>query len=110
MRDGPACLGADYLELRYESLLDHGPEEVGRLLAFLGVDAAPATVAGCLHAARFERSAGGRRRGEEDSASPARVGLAGDWRRVFTPDDRRIFKDVAGAALIELGYESDENW
>ena len=84
MRDGSRELGSDYLELRYERLLENGSEEVGRLLEFLGADGRAGTVSQCLERARFERSSGGRPAGEEDSSSPVRLGRAGDWRRVFT--------------------------
>ena len=110
MRDGRRELGSDYLELRYERLLENGPEEVSRLLGFLGADGRAATVTHCLERARFERSSGGRPAGEEDSASPVRLGRAGDWRRVFTREDKRAFKEAAGDLLIELGYERKGDW
>jgi glycosyltransferase involved in cell wall biosynthesis len=110
IRDGPRELGSDYLELRYERLLENGPEEVARLLEFLGADSLAGTVSRCLERARFERSSGGRPAGEEDSSSPVRLGRAGDWRRVFTREDKREFKEAAGSLLIELGYEREGDW
>jgi glycosyltransferase involved in cell wall biosynthesis len=110
MRQGPQCFGDDYIEVRYEDLLERGPEEIRRLLSFLDVEASPRTASRCLRAARFERSSHGRKRGTEDSLSPARIGMAGDWSRVFTAEDRRIFKEAAGDLLIELGYERDHDW
>jgi len=110
MRDGRRELGSDYLELRYERLLENGPEEVVRLLGFLGADPRAGTASQCLERARFERSSGGRPAGEEDSTSPVRLGRAGDWRRVFTREDKRAFKEAAGDLLIELGYERKGDW
>jgi glycosyltransferase involved in cell wall biosynthesis len=110
MRDGRRELGSDYLELRYERLLSSGPEEVARLLEFLGADAGAGTVSQCLERARFERSSGGRPPGDEDSSSPVRLGRANDWRRVFTREDKRRFKEAAGDLLVELGYERNGGW
>jgi hypothetical protein len=110
IRDGRRDLGSDYLELRYELLLERGPEEVARLLEFLGADSGSRSVGHCLERARFERSSGGRSPGEEDSSSPVRLGLAGGWRRVFTPEDKRAFKAAAGSLLVELGYEQGDDW
>lgn len=39
-----------------------------------------------------------------------RQGKAGGWREVFSPENKRIFKDVAGEMLIRLGYEHDLDW
>lgn len=39
-----------------------------------------------------------------------RSGRIGGWKRHFTAHHRRIFKEVAGELLIELGYERDLNW
>ncbi len=110
MRDGRRELGSDYLELRYERLLENGPEEVARLLEFLGADGRAETACKCLERARFERSSGGRPAGEEDSYSPVRLGRAGDWRRVFTREDKRTFKEAAGSLLVDLGYERNGGW
>jgi hypothetical protein len=33
-----------------------------------------------------------------------------DWRRYFTPADRRFFADESGDLLIKLGYEEDAAW
>ncbi|MGF2617915.1 sulfotransferase domain-containing protein [Rossellomorea vietnamensis] len=39
-----------------------------------------------------------------------RKGSIGDWRNDFTPEHKRVFKEVAGDLLIRLGYEKDYNW
>ena len=110
MRDGRSLLGANYTEVRYEELLENPEEEVRRLLGFLRADAGEEVVKECVEAASFGRLSGGRERGEEDSASFYRKGVAGDWRNVLTERDRRDFKEAAGEFLIELGYEKDLDW
>lgn len=39
-----------------------------------------------------------------------RLGRTGEWKKYFTPEHKRLFKDVAGDLLIRLGYESDNDW
>jgi len=39
-----------------------------------------------------------------------RKGIIGDWKRHFTDEHKRAFKEVAGDLLIRLGYEQDANW
>ena len=39
-----------------------------------------------------------------------RSGKTGEWRKYFTDEHKRIFKDVAGELLVKLGYEKDNNW
>jgi len=45
------------------------------------------------------------------SRSPTfRSGKTGEWRKHFTADHKKIFKDVAGDLLVRLGYEKDNEW
>jgi sulfotransferase 6B1 len=39
-----------------------------------------------------------------------RSGKTGEWKKHFTEEHKRLFKDVAGDLLIQLGYEKDNNW
>jgi hypothetical protein len=103
--DGPALLGGNYTEVRYEDLLEKPVEETRRLIEFLGAtDSSEEVARRCTERAGFERHTS-RERGQEDSLSRYRKGVAGDWRNVFTEDDRRTFMDVAGNLLVKLGYE-----
>jgi hypothetical protein len=109
--DAPKLLGEEnYAEVRYEDLLERPEEEVRRLLRFLGADAGEETVRRCVESASFERWSKGRQRGQEDSSAFLRKGVAGDWRSVFTEEDRRVFKEAAEETLIKLGYEKDRDW
>jgi hypothetical protein len=107
---GPALLANNYTEVRYEDLLESPEKELGRLLALLGAEASEETVKLCVGSASFERLSKGRKRGEEDTTSFFRKGVAGDWRSVFTERDRRVFEKEAGNLLIKLGYEKDHGW
>lgn len=106
--DGPALLGENYAEVRYERLLEEPEKEVGRLLRFLGVADSEETVRRCVTSASFERLSSGRRRGEEDATSFFRKGVAGDWKGVFTERDTMVFREEAGDLLVKLGYEEHE--
>ena len=51
----------------------------------------------------------------ESSVNPSRsptyrTGKTGEWRKHFTEEHKRIFKNVAGDLLIKLGYESNQDW
>ncbi len=109
-QDGPALLGPNYTEVRYEDLLERPNQEVGRLARFLGADISEKAVQQAVGSASFEKLSKGRERGQEDTSSFYRKGIAGDWRNYFTERDREIYKDEAGELLIRLGYERDLDW
>ncbi|MBE7534257.1 MAG: sulfotransferase domain-containing protein [Anaerolineales bacterium] len=45
------------------------------------------------------------------SRSPTfRSGKTGEWKKYFTDEHKKIFKDVAGDLLIRLGYERTKDW
>jgi hypothetical protein len=45
------------------------------------------------------------------SRSPTfRSGKTGEWKKHFTAEHKKIFKDVAGDLLVKLGYEKDNAW
>jgi hypothetical protein len=108
--DGPELLGNNYVETRYEDLLRNTAAEVKRLLDFLEVRSDKGVVRRLVNQASFENISGGRQRGEEDSTSLVRKGIAGDWKNVFSDKDKQIFKREAGDLLVKLGYEKDDNW
>ena len=51
----------------------------------------------------------------EESINPKnsptfRSGKTGEWKKYFNDEHKRVFKEVAGELLIELGYEKDLDW
>jgi len=45
------------------------------------------------------------------SKSPTfRSGKTGEWKKHFTDENKKIFKDAAGDLLVRLGYEKDNDW
>ncbi|MDA0369019.1 MAG: sulfotransferase domain-containing protein [Proteobacteria bacterium] len=74
-----------------------------------------------IHLGSFAHQSGGKIEEGRDAThiyndgSPAiarglRRGIAGDWQNHFTPKVSRVFKDMAGDALVALGYEADLDW
>ncbi len=39
-----------------------------------------------------------------------RSGKTGEWKKYFTEEHKKLFKDVAGDLLIRLAYEKDNRW
>ena len=39
-----------------------------------------------------------------------RSGKTGGWREYFTEEHKKLFKEVAGDLLVQLGYEKDNDW
>jgi hypothetical protein len=39
-----------------------------------------------------------------------RSGKTGEWKKYFTEEHKKVFKDVAGDLLVRLEYETDHNW
>jgi len=70
----------------------------------------PDTIQSIVEAHRFENLSGGRDRGENADDSFFRKGVSGDWQNHFTPELKTLYKDIAGQALIDFGYESDLDW
>jgi hypothetical protein len=105
MKDGPELLGDNYIEVKYEDLLQDTVAQTRQLVNFLGASSDKQTVRRCIKKASFKKLSKGRERGEEDPTSFFRKGVAGDWKNVFTERDRRIFQEEAGNLLSKLGYE-----
>ena len=108
-RDGPSLYGERYLEIRYEDLLQDPATNLRQVLELLHARGGESNVERCIRAGRFERATS-RQRGQEDTSSFFRKGIAGDWRSAFSERDRAIYKQYAGERLIELGYEKSYDW
>ncbi|MCX6081650.1 MAG: sulfotransferase domain-containing protein [Chloroflexi bacterium] len=39
-----------------------------------------------------------------------RSGKTGEWKKYFRDEHKKLFKEVAGDLLVQLGYEKDNNW
>lgn len=89
---------------RYESLQADPAVELTRICEQLGSPVPPASVRAAVDRWSMPRVTG-REPGQEDRASFIRKGTTGDWVACFNREARAIFADLAGDALVELGYE-----
>lgn len=92
------------LALRYEELLADRHAALGRVYDHAVQRGFPA---------RFdrERALAILEAGLNPHRSPTfRSGKAGGWREYFSPEIKRLFKDIAGDLLVKLGYEQDNDW
>lgn len=105
-RDGKELLGDNFLQLHYEDLLAKPEEHMKTIFELLGARADEEVVRHCVEENAFEKLAK-RPKGQEKSGAFFRKGIAGDWRRVFTDHDRRIYEEVAGETLRAMGYQLD---
>jgi hypothetical protein len=109
--------GADAICVHYEDLLKDTETHLRQVLDYLDIKVSDSMLRAIIAHNRFSRLArgkkfwqSGRRRGQEDPNSHFRKGIAGDWKNYLTDSHIEKFKEVAGEALIELGYERDLNW
>jgi hypothetical protein len=91
------------LSLHFEDLIHDRAATLTRiadhLLARLPLTAPKATILDSLESAI------------NPSKSPTfRSGKTGEWKKHFTEEHKRIFKDVAGELLVKLGYEKFNDW
>lgn len=94
---------------RYESLRADPDAELTRLCRELGTDPGPGRIRAAVERWDMSRVTG-RPHGQEDRSSFVRKGVSGDWRNAFSDEARALFADLAGDALVELGYESSPDW
>lgn len=94
----------EVLTLRFEDFLDERGETLGRVLEHAVQRGFPAP-------AEREQAIRALAEAIDPQRSPTfRSGKAGGWRELFSEDNKRLFKDVAGDLLIRLGYEHDLDW
>jgi hypothetical protein len=102
---------SDVLECRYEDMILDPLAFFARALRFVGLEGVEqAVLAQQVEQHGFRQAAGGRAPGEERLDHKYRMGIAGDWRRHFTPAVTEGFKRRYGDLLIRLGYERDAAW
>ena len=65
---------------------------------------------GIVYDNRYEKFAGGRQSGQENTGSHYRKGVGGDWVNHFTPRISAAFKARYGELVSRLGYAKDESW
>lgn len=100
-----------FLALRYEDLLEDPLTEMSKVWRFLGAKEMDAPLGKRIQEEMVSNpDEEWQSRRNEDIASFLPKGQMGNWRNLFTPDDRALFKQIAGESLIRWGYEQNEDW
>lgn len=106
----PHCEPGRVTALSYESLLADCPGALGSALEDLtGEPIDPWRLDAAVEKFSMLRQTG-RAPGTEDVAQHIRKGIVGDWRNHFSREAAEVFDDLAGDALVALGYETDRSW
>lgn len=93
----------DVLAIHFEDLIHNRPETLTRIADHL-LARTPLRTTRQLILDSLESSI-------NPTKSPTfRSGKTGEWTKHFTPEHKRIFKEVAGDLLIRLGYETNNDW
>jgi hypothetical protein len=108
-----ARFGSDYMEVRYETLLEKKLESYSQVLDFCGLSYDTAWLESTLEENSFnrmkERQAAADSRAKLD-AGHYRDGKSGGWRTQLSRKEWFEFDQHAGDLLIELGYAKPEWW
>ena len=84
----------------FEELAEDRTGTIARLARHLGLAADPEALAAATDFAAMRRAA----------PRHLREGRRGDWQRFFGDRHREVFKDLAGAELVALGYADSLDW
>lgn len=93
----------------YEALKADDRTVLKEILDYLGLPASSAVMDDMLRRSSFKFLTG-RDPGQERRSGFIRKGIVGEHRSAFSDEEKRIFKELAGDLLIELGYERDNDW
>lgn len=102
--------GENFYGLRYEDLLGHPFDEMKRVWEFLGVKADKSLEEPILEEMSSNPDEEWQSRRNEDIASFLPKGQTGNWTRLFSEQDKAVFKNAAGEMLVRWKYENDLNW
>lgn len=99
-----------FLELRYEDVIADEAAHFEALFEHYGFHE-DAVEAGLEVAAYYSfQNVSGRGFGDIEEQSHLRSGRTSQWEDHFDPELKERFKELAGDALVHLGYEEDNNW
>lgn len=109
--EGERLFGNNYCSLRYEDVLERPVEELTRLWKVLGVKKIDQSLEKKIKAEmEYNPDEEWQAKRNEGIASFLPKGQAGNWERLFTEEDKSIFKEVASQTMMEWGYELSDAW
>lgn len=109
--EGKRLFRKRYMAFRYEDLLSDPFKEMTCLWNFLGVKKINKALKKDIQAemaSNPDEEWQEKRNGDIASFLPK--GHAGNWQRLFTAQDKAVYKEVAGEMLVKWNYEKDLNW
>ena len=102
--------GENFYGLRYEDLLEYPCEEMKKVWEFLGVKSDKVLEKTIIEEMSSNPDEEWQERRNEGIASFLPKGKAGNWTRLFSEQDKTVFKEVAGEMLVRWNYEKDLRW
>ncbi len=99
----------EFLELRYEDVIDDELSWFSRVFEFYGLDDEAVRV-GLDAVARFSIRSQPSTPAPGNQRQHVRSGRTGQWRGEFGRDHVEAFKALTGDLLVKLGYESGQDW
>ncbi len=93
------------LMIRYEDLLENTYDVLQKVFGFLTFDIADSEVKRIITDHSFKRKAA-RKRGSENIQKFVRKGVAGEWKEVYTPDQKERIAAAGEDVILRLGYEA----
>ena len=106
---GRMRFGEKYYSLRYEDLLTRPFEMLARIWQRLGAE--PSGLEDEVKSEMGENpDADWQHEKAPDLVVALEKGKRGSWEQLFTEKDKEVFKAEAGQALIDWGYEENQNW
>jgi hypothetical protein len=90
--------------IKFEDLIQNRTNTLNRLLDFIAERGYTPSVSRQDAVAVLEKAIQPKRSGT------FRKGKTGEWRTVFSPAIKQLFKDTTGDLLQQLGYEQDADW
>lgn len=99
-----------FIEIKYEEILHNEVEVFAKIFKHYGFS--KQAIHNCLQIAEQYsfKNKSNRKKGTVKKYSHLRSGRTQEWKEVFTDKHKRQFKDLFGDVLIELGYETNNDW
>jgi sulfotransferase 6B1 len=92
------------LSIRFEDLINDRRNTLGRILDFIAEKGYTPSIPREESIDILEKAI------QPKKSGTFRKGQPGEWRTVFSPATKTLFKDTMGDVLLQLGYESGSDW
>jgi hypothetical protein len=90
--------------VRYEDLLEDTKAVMSEVFRHLGIARSEEEVERIVETNSFKRVSG-RTPGQQDTGSFLRKGVSGEWREIFTDEQKELFAKIGEDVVMRLGYE-----